>query len=84
MIGLSQCVLLSCNSVPVTLLVHRNAEQKKRQYLDILKDLVRDGVLTPGEMECCASYFHITTAYEDLSGAQVVFECAPEDPEIPI
>lgn len=82
MIGLSQCVLLSCNSVPVRLFVHRNAEQKRRQYMEILRDLVQDRVLTSRQMEYCASYFEVTTSYEELSGAQVVFECAPEDLKI--
>ena len=79
MIGLSQCVLLSCNGVPVTLYVHRNPEQKMQQYQEILRELRQDGVLTPEEEERCASYFEITTLYDDLAGAQVVFECAPED-----
>ena len=79
MIGLSQCVLLSCNGVPVTLCVHRNPEQKRKQYQELLRELIQDDVLTQKESERCASYFDVTTSYEDLAGAQVVFECVTED-----
>ena len=79
MIGLSQCVLLSCNGVPVTLYVHRNPEQKKKQYQEILRGLEQDGVLTAAEAERCATYFRIVTSYDELEGAQIVFECALED-----
>jgi 3-hydroxybutyryl-CoA dehydrogenase len=82
MIGLSQCVLLSCNRVPVTLYVHRDPEKKKKQYLNILRELMWAGVLTSQKMEWCASYLEITTRYEDLAGARVVFECALEDLKI--
>ena len=40
------------------------------------------GVLTQTESMCCASYLEITTSFEDLAGAQVVFECALEDLKI--
>lgn len=80
MIGASLAVLFTGNGYKTTMYAIDDAIAAKGQatYDTYYKDLIEKGLVTPKQAARCAELLHITQAYEDISDADVIFECVVE------
>lgn len=80
MIGTSLMVLTTGHGVKTTVLAVNDelAAASRKQFDKFYADLVTQGLMTAEQAAVCAEYLTYTTNYDDLCGAELVFECVVE------
>ena len=84
MIGMSLAALFTGNGYATTVLTMGPSftEQGKQKYESIFKTLIGRKLMTEEQAATCAKRLRFTESYEDLSDAEVIFECAFEKLEV--
>lgn len=77
MIGISLAVLFTGNGYRTTILA-KDSEVGKQKYDNYYKDLIDLKLVTAKQASACEKYLHFTENYEDISDADIIFECVVE------
>ncbi len=78
MIGASLAALSTGNGYPTIMLANVNVDSGLARYDACFKDLITQGLVTPGQAAACKKLLTVTQRIEDLAAADFIFESVPE------